>query len=121
MAIDWKLLISVVLVHKRTIPTEKPPLAGEVSANILGIEGVVWSAQRIPTAVNLGFLDPKPLLFHLSSWVDPVPDPLLLRKCGRERNRTLDLWICSQKLWPLDHRGGLENYYRVKYFLKKAP
>jgi hypothetical protein len=23
----------------------------------LRVEGVVWSAQRIPTAVNLGFLD----------------------------------------------------------------
>jgi hypothetical protein len=31
------------------------------------IEGVTWSAQRIPTAVNLGFLDPEPLLFHSSS------------------------------------------------------
>jgi hypothetical protein len=37
------------LVRKRTIPTERPPLVGEVS--------VGWSAQRIPTAVNLGFLD----------------------------------------------------------------
>jgi hypothetical protein len=30
--------------------------------------------------------------------VDPVPDPLLLRKSGRAGNRTRDLWICSQKL-----------------------
>jgi hypothetical protein len=36
--------------------------------------------------------------------VDPVPDPLLLRKSGRAGNRTRDLWICSQELWPLDHR-----------------
>ena len=40
-------------------------------------------------------------------WVDPVPDPLLLRKSGSAGNRTRDLYICSQKLWPLDHRGGL--------------
>ena len=39
-------------------------------------------------------------------WVDPVPDPLLLRKSGSAGNRTRDLCICSQKLWPLDHRGG---------------
>jgi hypothetical protein len=39
------------------IPTERPPLVGEVSANFLRIEGVAWSAQRMPTAVNLGFLD----------------------------------------------------------------
>jgi hypothetical protein len=40
-------------------------------------------------------------------WVDPVPDPLLLRKCVSVGNRTRDLWICSQELWTLDHRGGL--------------
>jgi hypothetical protein len=28
---------------------------------------VAWSAQRIPTAVNLVFLKPEPLLFHSSS------------------------------------------------------
>jgi hypothetical protein len=39
-------------------------------------------------------------------WVDPVPDSLLLRKFGSAGNRTLDVWICSQELWPLDHRGG---------------
>jgi hypothetical protein len=43
-------------------------------------------------------------------WVDPVPDPLLLRKSGRPGNRTWDLWICSQELWLLDHRGGLIKY-----------
>ena len=38
--------------------------------------------------------------------MDPVPDPLLLRKSGSAGDRTRDLCICSQKLWPLDHRGG---------------
>jgi len=41
--------------------------------------------------------------------VDPVPDPLLLRKSGSAGDRTRDLCICSQKLWPLDHRGGHSN------------
>jgi hypothetical protein len=36
--------------------------------------------------------------------VDPVPDPLLLRKSGSAGNRSRDLWICSQELWPLDHQ-----------------
>jgi len=40
-------------------------------------------------------------------WVDPVPDPLLLGKSGSAGDRTRDLCICSQKLWSLDHRGGL--------------
>jgi hypothetical protein len=44
----------------------------------LRIEGVALSAQRIPTAVNLYFLDPEPLLFpfkwlliyaHEAEWI----------------------------------------------------
>ena len=52
-----KKLNPVALVRKRTIPTERPPPVGEVSANFCGYRGVTWSAQRIPTAVNLCFLD----------------------------------------------------------------
>jgi hypothetical protein len=37
--------------------------------------------------------------------VNPVAD-LLLWKSGSVRNRTRDLWVCSQELWPLDHRAG---------------
>jgi hypothetical protein len=58
---------SVPLVLKRIIPTELAPLVGEVSAKFLRIVGVAWSAQRIPTAVNLRLLYPEPLLFHSSS------------------------------------------------------
>jgi hypothetical protein len=36
--------------------------------------------------------------------MDPVPDPLILRKSGSAGNRTRVLWVCSQELWPLDHR-----------------
>jgi hypothetical protein len=46
----YKIVIKTTpwpLVRKRTIPTERPPLVGEVSANFLRIEGVAWSAQRI--------------------------------------------------------------------------
>jgi hypothetical protein len=28
--------------------------------------------------------------------VDPVPDTLLLRKCGSGGNGTRDLWVCGQ-------------------------
>ena len=45
-------------------------------------------------------------------WVYPVPDPLPLRKSGSAGNRTRDLYICSQKLWPLDQRGGLKETWR---------
>jgi hypothetical protein len=42
----------VALVRKRTIPTERPPLVGEVLVPNLRVEGAAWSAQRIPTAVT---------------------------------------------------------------------
>jgi hypothetical protein len=46
-------------------------------------------------------------------WVYPVPDPLPLRKCGSAGNRTRDLCICSQKLWPLDHRSGQDTFIQL--------
>jgi hypothetical protein len=52
----------------------------------------------------LGFLDRSCYFFfqvppqlYSWGWVDPVPDPLLLRKSGSAENRTRDLWICSQE------------------------
>jgi hypothetical protein len=61
-----------------------------------------------PTAVNLSFSDRSHYVFfqvapHLSSWgwMDSVPDPLLLWKCGRAGNRTRYLWVCSQEFWQL--------------------
>jgi len=60
-------LNSVALVRERTIPTERPLPVGEVSAYFCGYRGVTWLAQRFPTAVNLCFLNLKPLLFYSSS------------------------------------------------------
>jgi hypothetical protein len=113
---------SVALVSARTIPTERPPPVGEVSSNFCGYRGVTWLAQRIPTAVNLCFLNRSRYFFiqvapQLTSrgWVDPVPDPLLLRKSGSARGRTRDPCICSQKLWPLDHRIHIITYLCVVF------
>jgi hypothetical protein len=107
----------VALVREWTMPTERPPTVGEVVPN-LWMEGVAWSAQLIPMVVNVEFLDQSRYFFfqgapQLSSrgWVDPAPDWLLLRKSGSARNRTHDLWICSQKLWPLDHRDGQDSQF----------
>jgi hypothetical protein len=47
---------------------------------------------------------------YLRGWVDPFRYLLLFRKCGNAGNRARDLWICSQELWPLDHRGGLLSF-----------
>jgi hypothetical protein len=75
-------------------------------SQLLRIDGVVWSAQRIPTAVNLDFLDPEPLLFHSSSssviltrLSKSLSRLTTSQKSGSAANRTRDLWICSQKLW----------------------
>jgi hypothetical protein len=68
----------------------------------------MFSAQRVRTAVNLGFLDRSRYLFiqvvpQLSSrgWMAPF-----LRKSGSAGNSTWDLWVRSQELWPLYNRGG---------------
>jgi hypothetical protein len=113
-------LNSVALVRKRTIPTDRLPHVGEVSTNFLRIEGVAWSMQRISTTVNLDVLVPEPLLFHSVSssvtsrgWVNPIPP--LLRKSGSVGNRTRHLWICSQHLWPLYHRGYSSYLYIHTY------
>jgi hypothetical protein len=51
--------------------------------------------------------------------VDPVPDPLFLRKSGSAGNRPRELWICSQELWPLDHRGGRNlSYAKSKHLVR---
>jgi hypothetical protein len=70
----------------------------------------------------LGFLGRSCyLFFHVApqlysrGWVDPVPDPLLFFVV--RGNRTRDPWICSQELWPLDHRGGRLKYDKLgKHF-----
>jgi hypothetical protein len=55
-SVSYIYIKRVALVRERTMPTERPPLVGEVVPT-LRIEGVAWSAQRIPTVVNLDFLD----------------------------------------------------------------
>jgi hypothetical protein len=96
-------LNSVALVSKRTLPTERPPLVDEVSANFCG--------QRVPRDQCNGSrsryfsIQVAPQLYSWD-WEDPVPDILFLRKSGISGNQTRDLWICSQELSTLDHRGG---------------
>jgi hypothetical protein len=65
-----------------------------------------------PTVVNLSFLDRSryfSFIYPHKGWVDPVPNPLLLRKSGNAENRTRDIWVSSQELWPLDHRHDRDN------------
>jgi hypothetical protein len=63
-----------------------------------------------PYGCTIGFLDRNryfifqaaPQLYS-RGLVDPITDPPRLRKSGNSGNG-----ICSQELWPLDHRGGLK-------------
>jgi hypothetical protein len=97
---------SVALGHERIMPTEQPRLVGEDGANFCRIECATDPEGGFdPYGSSLGFLYWSRYFFF--QVVDPVLDPLLLRKSGSTGNRNQDLWICSQELWPLDHRGGL--------------
>jgi hypothetical protein len=89
---NWNLN-SLAWVRERTIPTERPPLVGEVSANFVDRECHVVSVTD-PHGRNLEFLYRSRYFFfqvapqlYSRGWVDPVPDPLL-RKSGSARNRT---------------------------------
>jgi hypothetical protein len=100
----------VAWVHELTILTERPPLVGEVVPTFVDIGCRVVSATD-PHGHILGFLDLEPLLFlpRSSSIVLMLPSgphsrPTTSRKFGSAGNRTRDFWICSQELWPLDHR-----------------
>jgi hypothetical protein len=84
----------MVWIREQTIPTERPPHFGEISANFADrayhLVSVIDTYGRI-----LGFLDWSRYCFFQAApqlysrgWVDPVPDPLLLRKSGSSGNRT---------------------------------
>jgi hypothetical protein len=102
-------------VCKETIPTKRLPLVSEVSANFLRIVSRdQCNRSPLPYSRFLGrrnyyFFQAAPQVY-LRGRVDPIPDPLLLRKSGSAGNRTWDLWICGQGLWPLGHRGS-QLYY----------
>jgi hypothetical protein len=48
---------SVALARKRLFRQSDRRFSAKLVPTFAGREGVAWSAQRIPTAVNLGFLD----------------------------------------------------------------
>jgi hypothetical protein len=85
---------SVAWVRQRNIPTERPPLIGEVSADFCGYkvprnqcDGSLRPYSRFYIAEPLIFFQVAPELYS-QGWVDPIPDSLLLRKPGSAGNRT---------------------------------
>jgi hypothetical protein len=97
-------------------------LSTKLMPTFLRIEGVEWSARRIPAAA-FSIFRPKTLLFlqlYSRGWVDPDEDPLLLRNSGSVGNRTQDLWICSQKLWPLTTEAVSFLLHKIKCSKKQS-
>jgi hypothetical protein len=86
--IDWGGTNSVAWVRERTIPTERPPLVGEVSAYFCGYRRVSWSAQRISQPYSR-FSRPEPLLFL------PTSSSVVLTRLSGPRSRP----TTSQKIW----------------------
>jgi hypothetical protein len=79
---------------------------------LLRIEGIAWSARRILYNRILASLDRSRYFFfqvapqlYSRGCVDPVPDPLLLRKSGSARTRTRTSGSVARNS-DHDHRGG---------------
>jgi hypothetical protein len=70
------------------------PRDRRLSAKLMRIEWchVVSAADPLRRYV---FFQVAPQLYS-RGWVDPVPDPLLLRKSGSAENRTRDLWSVAR-------------------------
>jgi hypothetical protein len=78
------LLNSMAWVRERTIPTERPPLVGEVIVNFFADRGCHVVTVTDPYCRILGFIDRSRYFFYQVApqlysrgWVDPVPEPLL--------------------------------------------
>jgi hypothetical protein len=90
------------LLGERNIPTERPPLVGEVSATFSHVVSVTDSYGRILIFLDRNryfFFQVAPQLYS-RGWVNPVPDPLLLRQSGRAGNRTR---TSGSVTWNSDH------------------
>jgi hypothetical protein len=80
----------VASVREWTIPTERPPPVGEVSANFWGL--IMSRGQR---GSIFGFLNRRRYFFlqlatqlYSRGWVDHIPGPILFRRSGSAGNRT---------------------------------
>jgi hypothetical protein len=76
----------VASVHKRTVPADRLPFVGELVLTFVD-RGCRVVRAADPYCRILGFSRPEPLFsfqvapqLHSRGRVDPVPDPLLLRK-----------------------------------------
>jgi hypothetical protein len=96
----------VALISERTIPVEHRRLLAKLVSTFTDRQYFVVSTTDLHGRI-LGFLDRSrylllqvPPQLYSRGWVDPVPDPLLLRLYYSAGNRIWNLWICSQEIWP---------------------
>jgi hypothetical protein len=88
-------------VRKQTIPTEQPPHAGEVSAIFCGQRnGFPRSLISIFQTRSRYFSSQVFPQLSSRGRVDPVPDPLLLRKSV---SPGIELWISESLARNSDH------------------
>jgi hypothetical protein len=85
----------MVWVRERNIPTERPPLVGEVIATFGELrvprgqrDGSLLQWSRFSRQEPLLFFQVAPQLYS-RVWVDPVPDPIIFFP-GSAGNRTRD-------------------------------
>jgi hypothetical protein len=111
---QYKKLNSLAWVRERTIPTERPPLVSEVTANFCGLrvprdqrDGYLRPYSRISRPKSLLFL-PSSSSIVLKRQSGPPSRLITSEKIWKRWESNHDPWICSQELWPLDHRGGPE-------------
>jgi hypothetical protein len=111
---------SVVLVRKPTIPIRRQ------SAKLvptLADRGCCVVSATNPSDRNFDSLDLEPLLFiqvapqivHEAE-LTPFQTHCCSEKFGNAGNRTWDPCVSSQTLWPLDHRGGLNEPYYLYFY-----
>jgi hypothetical protein len=117
VSLSWWLFSNTRITLKNTpwLESENELYRPSLSTKLVPtfeVRGCYVVSVTDPYGLNLGFLDGSryyffpvaPQLYSRGS-VDPVPDPLLLRKSDSAGNWTRTS-VCSQELWPLDHRGS---------------
>jgi hypothetical protein len=124
---DCRVLVEISQANNYVQKKKETPLS-ESASELYRRSDRHLLAKKVPTFEDRGvsrgqrdvslrpywrFSRPKPLLLfqvapqlYSQGWVDPVPRPTTTQKIWQRREPNPDLRICSQELWPLDHRGG---------------
>jgi hypothetical protein len=107
-----RIVSHVLWACERTTLTNRPPLIGKVSSNLAAwgvsrgqCDGSLWPYSRFSRPELLLFLS-RSYSIVFTRLSGPHSRPTTSQKIWQCQESNLDLRICSQELWPLDHRGG---------------